>query len=73
MKHQNTKFVKKLEKLKPLLKIHRLPVGEYTRKKLARYLEEDKLTLTDSEVEQVDTALEAHQKDIQEFREELRS
>lgn len=73
MKKQNTQFVKKLEKLKPLLKIHKLPVGEYTRKKLARYLEEDKLTLTDSEVEQVDIALESHQKDIQEFREELRS
>lgn len=73
MKHQDDKFVKSLEKLKPLLKVHKLPVGEYTRKKLARYLEEDKLSLTSSEVDQVDTALELHQKNIQDFRNELKS
>lgn len=73
MKHQDAKFTKSLDKLKPLLKLHKLPVGEYTRKKLARYLEEDKLTLTDSEVDQVDTALDCHQKDIQDFRDQLKS
>ena len=73
MKHQDEKFTKSLDKLKPLLKLHKLPVGEYTRKKLARYLEEDKLTLTDSEVDQVDTALDCHQKDIQDFRDQLKS
>lgn len=74
MKNQDEKFIKAREKVKQFLKLDKLSIGSYNKRKLGGYNTGSGVNppLTPLEVSELDTALKSVQSDIQEIRNQLK-
>ena len=74
MKQQDEKFIKAREKVKQVLKLDKLNLGSYNKRKLGGYNTGSGVNppLTPIECKEFDTALKSVQGDIQKVRDQLK-